>query len=342
MSIIRIDHNKEHPFVSLNKESLWDKNLSLKATGLWARCMSRPTDWVFCVDELAKNCKEGKRAIYSAIKELINAGFAIRIDISERGTNGKFCKKVTEYVFIEFKLSPEEIKDYVEKFKKFHRECYYGDVGDGDLRNAPLLIKNKTKKDITKNPPQGSKKKAVASAPLDVAGAPVSPSLALGSEEEVLHQELKEKGLTRKECDTILAKYSVGEVRAGVKLAEGIKPKVSYRALLFDILREPKAYQRQDPQSNRLRKVEVYQQELRRTGRELIADYNEGIVPEGKLLVLEPYGKSFATQQLSLASDVFDNDIDAAIKILQNLPTSMQNTDSDDKNYGTKGRRHDE
>jgi len=117
MSVIRIIHNKENPFVQLNKKALCDNSLSLKAVGLWARCMSRPTDWTFRISELIANGKEGKRSIYSAVNELIESGYCVRV----QGRNGvKGCHLgAVEYYFFEFKLNTEEI----DKFKKSLLRC---------------------------------------------------------------------------------------------------------------------------------------------------------------------------------------------------------------------------
>lgn len=115
MPVIRIKHNRENPFVQLNKEALWDKDLSTKAVGLWAKCMSKPDNWTFSVKELSSKIKEGRDFVYSAIKELIKFGYCIRVEV-KNSENNRFEKY--EYIFFEFKLTPEEIKEYVDNLKK--------------------------------------------------------------------------------------------------------------------------------------------------------------------------------------------------------------------------------
>lgn len=141
-TVIRVVHNRENPFVQLNKKALWDENLSLKAVGLWARCMSRPDDWKFSIKELAEKSKEGRRAIDSAMRELIDNDYAIRLQIDVKSDTGKFSHHIVEYVFFEFPATQEEKAEQEEIFKKFFRDC-----GFGNCRNVHLLIKSSKEKD---------------------------------------------------------------------------------------------------------------------------------------------------------------------------------------------------
>ena len=144
MSIIRTVHNKENPYVQLNKKALWDDRLSLKAVGLWARCMSRPDDWRFNISELAKRLKEGRRAIDSAIKELINNNYAIRLEHWEKDLDGKFVGGGVEYVFFEFEATESEKANVLNEFKKSFQHCGFGNSRNGNSRNDELLKKEST------------------------------------------------------------------------------------------------------------------------------------------------------------------------------------------------------
>lgn len=149
-TVIRVVHNRENPFVQLNKQALWDETLSLKAVGLWARCMSRPNNWKFSIKELVTRCKEGRKAIDAAMKELIDAGYAYRLEYSERSEDGKFKTSGIEYVFFEFPATQEEKDEQYEIFKKSFQHCRYGNSRYGNFRNGHLLIKNNTKKQDSK------------------------------------------------------------------------------------------------------------------------------------------------------------------------------------------------
>jgi len=85
MSVIRVKHQDN--YVIIQKSVLEDPNLSFKAKGLWAYCMSRPNHWEFHVSHLAKVSKEGRDAIYSAINELEEQGYVKKV---QRRSNGRF------------------------------------------------------------------------------------------------------------------------------------------------------------------------------------------------------------------------------------------------------------
>lgn len=142
MTIIRVIHNRENPYVQLNKKALWDDRLSLKAIGLWAKCLSRPDNWKFNISELEKSMKEGKRAIYSAIDELIKHGYAFRYQISSSDKKRGFHQ--IEYVFFEFSITPEEIAVYLDELKKSFPCCGFAHTQDAHTQNAPLLKKEDT------------------------------------------------------------------------------------------------------------------------------------------------------------------------------------------------------
>lgn len=62
-----------------------NNRLSWKAKGLLAEMLSMPNDWKFSTIELIQRAKDGRDAVYSAIKELEDAGYLQR----EKATNEK-------------------------------------------------------------------------------------------------------------------------------------------------------------------------------------------------------------------------------------------------------------
>ena len=168
MTIVRVKHNRENPYVLINKAALWNPNLSLKAVGLWAKCLSRPDDWKFHVSELADSSKEGKRAIYSAIDELESERYVLKLKVFEKNINGKFEGGAVEYIFFEFPYSDQERDDCILEFNKSFRLCGFGDRRGGDVQNAPLLSTDSSSLLSTDKKPIYNKTPKPSSAPPQV------------------------------------------------------------------------------------------------------------------------------------------------------------------------------
>ncbi len=116
MSIIRTSHNKENPYVMLNKVALEDPELSWAAKGLWGYLISRPDDWNISVSHLSNIYEKkggGEKAIYALLNEMIEFGYCERIQVN--GEKGQFKK--TEYKITEFKIKVPHIPqgDAVER-----------------------------------------------------------------------------------------------------------------------------------------------------------------------------------------------------------------------------------
>lgn len=145
MSIVRTHHDKENPYVMLNKASLWDSGLSLEAVGLWGRLMSRPDNWEVRASELAKSCKINIKKIWKLLGELINAGYAYRFQSRKPRGFGKF-----EYYVFESKKTKKEIK----KMSVHSQNVQCTDVlcTKRDTTNK----EERLKKEETKTPPPSS------------------------------------------------------------------------------------------------------------------------------------------------------------------------------------------
>lgn len=59
-------------------ELLNDSGLSLKAKGLYVYMQSKPDEWVFSLDRIAFQNKDGKDSVRNAINELVDAGYLTR------------------------------------------------------------------------------------------------------------------------------------------------------------------------------------------------------------------------------------------------------------------------
>lgn len=114
--IIRVDKNKENPYVMVNKSFINDSRLSYKAVGILTYVLSKPDGWVIIIKDLQKQHKDGRDSIYNGLKELINNGYIDRKIIREKG---KFI--AIEYIvhecpiFNDIKASSKTERPYTEK-----------------------------------------------------------------------------------------------------------------------------------------------------------------------------------------------------------------------------------
>ena len=72
-------------FVMISKTLVNDNNISNSAKGLFCYLVSKPDNWVFYIDEMAKNSLDTKYAIKKQIKELELNGYLYREAIKENG-----------------------------------------------------------------------------------------------------------------------------------------------------------------------------------------------------------------------------------------------------------------
>ena len=107
---------KSSNFTTINNEFIFNKEMSLKAKGLLCHLLALPESWDLYVEEVEKWHKDGKKAIYSAFKELSQLGYVERSTQREKGKIVKW-----DYVVYEKTLSQ---KVEVEKLQ---------------VENAPLL-----------------------------------------------------------------------------------------------------------------------------------------------------------------------------------------------------------
>lgn len=250
MSVIRVVHNRENPFVLINKSVVNDPNLSLKAVGLWTRCMSRPNDWHFSVKEIASNSKEGKNAIYTIINELIEAGYVLRLENGKKGEDGKFYNRVVEYVFFEFVATEEDKKSIEEEFKKRFRDSGFGDLGNRDLPIRPILNtevnlskETKYRKELI-SPPTPSRGNAAKAA----SGCEISSSSHTQSQKttQTLVSHGEHVKLTQEEFDDLCSKYGSAVIKDLIEqindylLSSGRKPYKNYAATIRQWLRRRK------------------------------------------------------------------------------------------------------
>ena len=93
--IIRVKHTKN--FITVSKDPIADKELSLKAKGLLVFLLGKPDNWTIRVSHLATEVRESRTALYRIIKELLEAGYVERL--RRRKSEGQFAESL--YVLFE-------------------------------------------------------------------------------------------------------------------------------------------------------------------------------------------------------------------------------------------------
>lgn len=79
------------PFTQVANSVLNDPNLSWKAKGIFAYIYSKPEDWDYSTDRMARDASDGLDSLYSGIKDLEKFGYLVR----HRLSSGKMEYTVT-------------------------------------------------------------------------------------------------------------------------------------------------------------------------------------------------------------------------------------------------------
>lgn len=107
MTLCRVIHNKNNPYLTINTTIATDTRLEWKAKGIWLYAFSRKDDWQFYESDLVKRSADSRTSLRSGLKELEKYGYLYRAD-QEKDANGKFQKKA--WYFFETPKTEEEIK----------------------------------------------------------------------------------------------------------------------------------------------------------------------------------------------------------------------------------------
>lgn len=128
----------ESNFAQVPKGCLKDKNISLKAKGLYAYLFSLPEDWKVYKSEIVTNISDGKDSLNAAFKELETFGYLESEAIRESGLYKGFKITLLEYS----KLDTDKIKP-----KRKNRN---GKNGDGKSASNNTLLNDNIFSDYIK------------------------------------------------------------------------------------------------------------------------------------------------------------------------------------------------
>jgi len=96
MPIIKVSKKKSH-YVQIYNSVFEDTNISWKAKGLLGYLISKPHDWKVWVKDLINSSTDGRDAVRSGIKELMETGYMTRErERYDDGTLGEMTYTVYE------------------------------------------------------------------------------------------------------------------------------------------------------------------------------------------------------------------------------------------------------
>ena len=88
MSVFRV--HKTDNYTVMSNHHLRNMDLSLPARGLLSTILSLPPDWNYSIRGLAAICKEGERAVRSALNELKEHGYVVVTKLNPESGNSRF------------------------------------------------------------------------------------------------------------------------------------------------------------------------------------------------------------------------------------------------------------
>ncbi|MGA2765231.1 MAG: helix-turn-helix domain-containing protein [Spirochaetia bacterium] len=113
LSIIRVEHNRDRPYLMVSKATLRDHSLSWASRGFLCFLLAKPDDWQLRVDALARECKRCEKTVYRWLKPLIVAGYVTRTEIKHRKEDGRFEEGCLYVVYEDKSLRPRDREDDV-------------------------------------------------------------------------------------------------------------------------------------------------------------------------------------------------------------------------------------
>ena len=89
-SIIRVEHSKDRPYLTVSTETVRDHGVSFAARGFLMFLLAKPDDWRIRPKQLAEECGVHFTTVYDLLNKLIEAGYVSRETIVRRKVDGTF------------------------------------------------------------------------------------------------------------------------------------------------------------------------------------------------------------------------------------------------------------
>ena len=198
-------------YAQIKNEVLTDTKISLKAKGLFAYLYSKPDDWDFSGDRMAKENMEGRKAIYAALKELEIEGYLSRtkkpdgkvvyhISFSKKPTvqNGQQEKKPVDQNGKEPKRQRTKMGSISNKESLTNKE---------DITNKEIITSEEKKEIIDENSPMEKQ---------------IAEVIYLFQNLNPTYNTWYGRNPVRKKCQELLEKFGFQKVKTAIHFAESI------------------------------------------------------------------------------------------------------------------------
>lgn len=117
-TVFRKAHDKDNPYVIVDKTIFEEPTASWKAKGLMGYLLSRPNDWIVYMSDLQKRATDGAASVRGAVRELEKLGYLTRVRIrSEAGVFSGYEIGVHETPVPESERTWKPTKKELEKAK---------------------------------------------------------------------------------------------------------------------------------------------------------------------------------------------------------------------------------
>lgn len=98
-NIVRVEKNKDNPYVMINKTFLENPALTWKAKGLLTYLLSKPDNWIVILEHLYKQSPDGERAVRSGMNELRDNNHLMKFPVYKNGRVHHWETIITETKF---------------------------------------------------------------------------------------------------------------------------------------------------------------------------------------------------------------------------------------------------
>ena len=151
MAIIRVQKDKDNPYVMINKKPLNNSGLSWKAKGLLSFLLSLPDDWEINIEHLKTVSTDGKESTAKGIQELMKAGYIVRQNKREKGQFKGFDYSVYEKRLNNVEIEPKPENPTTVKPTTENQSQLNNDLTNKDYTNILYIVETWNNQDVQKH-----------------------------------------------------------------------------------------------------------------------------------------------------------------------------------------------